>query len=77
MNATHSVSSSQECACWKPTLIALSLFLAIGVVAVKAQIPIIPIPQQLFAQPVPDFIGSPAVPNPITDATPLRHPHVR
>jgi len=54
-------------------LITPLLFILGSVVAGQAQTPpVIPIPQQLFlAKPVPVFIGTPAVPNPITDVLPV------
>src|SRR5271169_3882 len=44
---------------------ALAL-LGLSHLAVAQEIPAIPIPQQPFAQPVPPFIGQPAIPKPIT-----------
>ena len=44
---------------------ALAL-LGLSHLAVAQEIPAIPIPQQPFAQPVPRFIGQPAMPKPIT-----------
>ena len=44
---------------------ALAL-LGLSHLAVAQEIPAIPIPQQPFAQPVPSFIGQPAVPSPIS-----------
>src|SRR5690349_25128802 len=43
---------------------ALAL-LGLSHLAVAQEIPAIPIPQQPFAQPVPRFIGQPAIPKPI------------
>jgi hypothetical protein len=40
--------------------------LGLSHLAVAQEIPAIPIPQQPFAQPVPSFIGQPAVPSPIS-----------
>lgn len=41
------------------------LLLALGAAAQTETSRVIPIPQQPFAQPVPEFIGAPAAPNPI------------
>jgi len=69
MNLTHPVSKRETCSYLRVAFLALGLFLAMSIVGLEAQTPVIPIPQQLFAKPVPAFIGAPAEPNPITDAT--------
>lgn len=41
------------------------MLVAVGAAGQDANIPVIPIPQQPFGPPAPEFIGGPAIPNPI------------
>ncbi len=75
MHPMRSLSKSRTRSCSKLALTTPFLFVAMSIGDVQAQTRVIPIPQQLFAKPVPDFIGDPAVPNPITDVLPVpEHP---
>src|SRR4051794_32681862 len=75
MYLTRPLPMSRTHTCSKFNLITLFLLAAIGAVSAQAQNRVIPIPQQLFAKPVPDFIGNPAESNPITDVLPVpEHP---
>ncbi len=60
-------ASSGKAAAWRVSaaLVALTS-LGSAHLASAQEIPAIPIPQQPFAQPVPRFIGQPAIPKPIT-----------
>ena len=60
-------ASRGKAAAWRVSaaLVALTS-LGSGHLASAQEIPAIPIPQQPFAQPVPRFIGQPAIPQPIT-----------
>jgi hypothetical protein len=60
-------SRGKAAAAWRVSaaLVALTS-LGSGHLASAQEIPAIPIPQQPFAQPVPRFIGQPAIPQPIT-----------
>jgi hypothetical protein len=53
---------------------SLLSFLLINTMVVAAQTPVIPIPQQPFALPVPPFIGQPATPIPIAALPIPEHP---
>ncbi|HEY4048675.1 MAG TPA: hypothetical protein VGM27_17550 [Acidobacteriaceae bacterium] len=46
-------------------LVAFVLFAAVSATAQDASTKVIPIPQQPFAEPVPEFIGASAFPNPV------------
>jgi hypothetical protein len=61
-------ASRGKAAAWRVSaaLVALTS-LGSAHLALAQQIPAIPIPQQPFAQPVPRFIGQPAIPKPITE----------
>ena len=63
----HPCASRGKAAAWRVSaaLVALTS-LGSGHLASAQEFPAIPIPQQPFAQPVPRFIGQPAIPQPIT-----------
>jgi hypothetical protein len=52
------------------------MLVAVSAAAQDVNIPVIPIPQQPFAQPVPEFIGVPAVPKPIGARRVPQHPFI-
>ena len=62
----HPCASRGKAAAWRVSAALLALTsLGSGHLASAQEIPAIPIPQQPFAQPVPRFIGQPAIPKPI------------
>ena len=68
MRKTNRPSASRgKVAAWSASAAFVALTsLGSGHLASAQEIPAIPIPQQPFAQPVPRFLGQPAMPKPIT-----------